>query len=120
MRQITGHEVPNQAVLLEINAVGQPTVGGAESVYTFSKPGGDVVLGEIRFQDGTVLDKGVNGTTLEAVATVLVDRLGQFQAGPYANEYNAEALKYFELGRAALHRRTLDRQARGVEGKVVA
>jgi hypothetical protein len=46
-----------------------------------------------------------------------IDRLEAFQAGPFANVYNAEALVHCKAAMAALHRRTTDRIARNVEGQ---
>jgi len=120
MRQVTGHEIEGQALNLEIHAIGTPGSGGANSLFQFFKAGGDVQVGEIRFQEGTIPDAGVNGVTLEAVISVCIDQLTAYQAGPYANKYNADALVKLTEGRAALQQRTLDRIARGVEGKVVA
>jgi hypothetical protein len=72
----------------------------------------------LRFQTGPVLEngEGVNGITHEALLAVLIDRLEGFQAGPYANDYNAVALAGCRGVLRALHERTKDRQARQVEG----
>lgn len=72
--------------------------------------------GFIKFQAGPVKETGVNGTTIESVALVLIDRLEGFQRGAFANSYNAEAIAHFRAGVEALLRRTADREARGVEG----
>lgn len=72
--------------------------------------------GGIKFQAGPIAEVGVNGTTIEDVIDVLVNRLQGFQNGPFANVYNEEAISYMTAAREALERRTADRQARGVEG----
>ena len=58
----------------------------------------------------------VNGITHEALLAILIDRLECFQHGPFANEYNAEALDCLHTALAALQTRTAIRTARGVEG----
>jgi hypothetical protein len=119
MRKIYGHELPSEPVQLEIQAIGPLSAGGANNIYQFFKQGGDVQVGEIHFQNGSPLDGGVNGVTLEALMTVCIDRLGKFQEGPFASTYNAEALVHLTAARSALHKRTTDRIARDVEGKTV-
>lgn len=74
------------------------------------------VGGVIVFQHGPIQEVGGNGTTIETVIDVLVNRLQGFQRGPFANDYNAEAIEHFKAAKDALERRTRDRQARGVEG----
>lgn len=47
---------------------------------------------------------------------IVRDRMKCFQAGPYASEYNAEALMHIELALVALNKRVEDRIERGVLG----
>jgi hypothetical protein len=47
---------------------------------------------------------------------IVIDRLTAFQAGPFANKYNSEALDHAQQALDALRQRTIDRLARGVEG----
>lgn len=76
--------------------------------------------GRIIFQHGPIAEVGKNGTTIENIIDVLVNRLEGFQHGPFANDYNARALVALREAHAALTQRTIDRQARGVEGKNIA
>jgi hypothetical protein len=72
----------------------------------------------LSFQDGPVKEngEGVNGITHEVLLAILIDRLMGFQSGQYANDYNAKALTHLQVALDALHQRTRDREARGVEG----
>jgi hypothetical protein len=71
---------------------------------------------EVRFQRGPVAEHGVNGITNEALLAIVIDRLEGAQEGPYKSRYNALAITKIEEAVLWLSRRTLDRQARGVEG----
>ncbi len=76
--------------------------------------------GFIRFQDGPVLENGVNGTSMEEVTKVLIARLEGYQRGPFPCEENAKALGMFQSALAWLDERTARRRDQGVEGKNVA
>ena len=70
----------------------------------------------ILFQNGAIPEAGVNGVTQEVLLAIVADRLRSFQAGPFANDYNAAALSHVESALGALLDRTRNRMARGVEG----
>lgn len=72
----------------------------------------------LAFQNGPVKEngEGVNGITHEVLLAVVIDRLQGFQSGPYKNRENAVALTKLEEALMWLHKRTRDREARGVEG----
>jgi len=72
--------------------------------------------GVIEFQNGPIQEVGVNGVQQEDLLAIVIDRLESFQAGPFANSYNQEALDHCKKALAALHQRTTDRLNRGVEG----
>lgn len=71
---------------------------------------------DIKFQLGPVKENGTNGTTIEHVIDILIDRLLGFQDGPYACADNARAIGHLQMAKADLMARTEDRKARGVEG----
>lgn len=73
-------------------------------------------FGVIIFQHGPIQEVGRNGTTIETVITVLINRLEGFQRGPFANEYNTQAIVHLTKAKDHLEDRTRDRQAREVEG----
>lgn len=130
MRKLTAHKVNPANDVLDIAVTDQPGAGGANHRYevtgfdTEKNPskvddGGFAASFSrllILFQNGPIAESGVNGITQEVLLAIIEDRLVSFQAGAYANEYNAEALEHVRTAQAALHRRTLDRMARGVEG----
>lgn len=76
--------------------------------------------GQIIFQHGPIQEVGVNGTTIETVIDVLINRLEGFQRGAFRNGYNADAITHLKIAKERLLDRTRDRQARGVEGVNVA
>ena len=70
----------------------------------------------IDFQNGPVAEKGYNGNSHEALLAILLDRMESFQKGPYACHDNQMALDHLQGARLWLHKRTMDRVARQVEG----
>lgn len=70
----------------------------------------------ISFQNGPIKENGYNGNTQEALLAILIDRLEGFQAGPYRCHDNQLALDAIQTARLFLHKRTMDRLARNVEG----
>jgi hypothetical protein len=72
----------------------------------------------IRFQDGNPKFK-ITGYTNEALLAIVADRLTCFQNGPFKSRENAIALTKIEEAMLWLMKRTLGREARGVEGEKV-
>ncbi len=95
-----------------------PSNGGASHLYNVQlrteNTGFSAAL--IKFQQGPVKEVGVNGLSEEALIAIIIDRLRGWQKGPYSCRENACALTHFEEGLMWLHKRTLNREARGVEG----
>ena len=120
MREITTHKVNECNDQLELLAEDKLGPGGAPHYYELRFP--DRVSPECKacvgifFQNGPIKEVGTNGLTHEALLAILADRLEHFQAGPYACDENAAALKHIKDAQAILHMRTRARLARGVEG----
>lgn len=132
--KLTGHQVNPANDKLEVLVLDEPGNGGANHVYVVTghhNPNLISILSEARrdglipqsdqallipFQDGPIAEVGINGLTHEALITILIDRLTAFQSGPYANKYNADALKHLTAAQERLQARTKDRMAQGVEG----
>lgn len=76
----------------------------------------DIHLKEIRFQDGPIKEAGINGVMDENLIAIVIDRLEGFQKGPYASNYNGQALSYLYSALNELQSRTKERESRGVEG----
>lgn len=131
MRELTDHKINPANDALTIKVLDEPGAGGANHVYAILAPqdielptNGDndtvqqVIANRaiLRFQKGPIAEAGVNGITQEALLSVIADRLRSFQAGPYSCRENAIALTHIETALLWLHKRTLDRMRRGVEG----
>lgn len=126
MRELTGHRVNPANDTLTIKVLDQPGSGGANHLYEIagfnptSNPSEGFTAGEgyahILFQNGPILEVGVNGVTHETLLEIVADRLRSFQAGPFASKANACALTHIEEAQHWLHSRTLERMRRGVEG----
>lgn len=71
----------------------------------------------IKFQEGAILENGVNGAQIEDVIDVLVSRLEGFQKGGFPCRENALAITKLEEARMWLNERTRKRKKQGVEGK---
>lgn len=133
MRRITDHRLNGLNEHIEIDAIDEPSAAGASNVYeiTLQLPAGSRIANRIRveFQNGAIAGAAdINGTSMEAYLAILIDRLKGFQgmnqaqtgaAAPFACRENACALTHLEEALQWLRKRTLDRLARGVEGKLV-
>lgn len=116
MRNITEHEVNPANQSLSITVIDEPGHGGASHHYAIDCGSNETVATDIKFQNGPIAEAGVNGLTHEVLIAILCDRLRGFQAGAYANQFNAVALLHLELAQKALQSRTRERMERGVEG----
>lgn len=127
MRTIHDHQVNPANDTLTIKVMDEPGSGGAHHRYDItgydesrnpSTPEHDEIIPgvTILFQNGPIAEFGVNGLTHEVLLAILAHRLKCFQAGPFANAYNALALSHVEQAQEALQARTKERMARGVEG----
>jgi hypothetical protein len=128
VRELLGHIVNEVNDKLRIRVLDEPGSGGAHHLYVISgfdpdrnpsekhlqecEPFGVPVL----FQNGPISEVGVNGITHEALLAILIDRLGMFQAGPFACFENGVALDCLRQAQNALLLRTRKRMERGVEG----
>jgi hypothetical protein len=127
MRELTGHQVNVANDVLKIEVLDEPGSGGANHLYdisgfnsqnnpSFPHLGWPAEHSTILFQNGPIVEAGVNGVTHEALLAIVIDRLQAFQRGPFANDHNRAALDHLELAQKALLDRTRSRMGRGVEG----
>jgi hypothetical protein len=72
---------------------------------------------KLHFQHGPIAEHGVNGITNEALLSIVRDRLEGAQEGKFRCRENALAITAIEEASLWLAKRTLDRMARGVEGR---
>jgi hypothetical protein len=70
----------------------------------------------VNFQNGPVKENGVNGCHNEDLIAIVIDRLQGFQSGEFKCRENAIAITKLEEALLWLRKRTMDREARGVEG----
>ena len=70
----------------------------------------------IKFQCGPIKEHDVNGTSIENVLELLVNRLQGFQKGPFRCRTNALAITKIEEAIMWLEQRTKERLRQGVEG----
>jgi hypothetical protein len=77
---------------------------------------GGAAFAEINFQRGPIKECGVNGVSNEDLILMVLTRLQQFQNSPYQCRENALAITKLEEAVMWLRKRTLDREARNVEG----
>lgn len=124
MRNITSHRVNGLNEAINVIVLDEPGAGGACHHYriepiTDTHPQGAIVPCEIRFQNGTIAEHGLNGLSNETLLAVVEDRLLGFQSGQYACRENAVALTKLQESMMWLQKRTRDRVARGVEGTSV-
>lgn len=127
MREIHDHKINPANDTLTVMVVDEPGAGGACHRYEVAgyslgtNPSADDAVPQhskttIIFQNGPILEVGVNGLTHEVLLAIVVDRLRCFQVGPFACRENALALTKLEEAQHWLQHRTRARMARGVEG----
>lgn len=123
MRELTSHKVNGLNEALRVGVLDEPGQGNACHEYQVVRDthgNGDgydqVELCNIQFQNGPILEAGVNGISQEALLAIVEDRLIGFQSGPFACRENAIALTKIQEAMMWLQKRTRDRMARGVEG----
>ena len=123
MRTLTDHKLNGLNDAITIQVLDEPGQGGACHKYlifvpdTVPQPPGVTIHTHIDFQNGPILEAGVNGISGEALLAIVIDRLRCFQAGPFKCHENAIALTHLEESLMWLQKRTRDREARGVEGR---
>ena len=125
--ELTKHKTNTANEALSVAVLDKAGHGGAHHLYRIAGFNTTTNLSENRrtrpdksvalmFQNGPIGDVGVNGITDEALLAVLIHRREGLQAGPYATKHGAAALEALESAMTHLQARTLERQARGVEG----
>jgi hypothetical protein len=57
-----------------------------------------------------------NGAFVEHIIEAAIDRLEYYQASRFKSDYNASAIIHLDNALVALNQRTIDREARKVEG----
>jgi hypothetical protein len=119
-RTLTRHAVTPADKRITITADERdPNAGNMSHHYRLSYDAlgnGYVSTHAIDFQQGPVGEVGMNGITNEALLDIVLDRLEGAQEGPFACDYNADAINLIKAGLERLKDRTRDREARGVEG----
>lgn len=115
MRMITDHIVNPVNDTLVVAVTDEPGHGGANHVYAVESGDFPQML-TVKFQNGPIVEHGVNGVTHEVLLAIVADRLRSFQKGPYSCKANACALTHIEEAMHWLQQRTLERMRRGVEG----
>ena len=96
----------------------------AEQNYTYNAPHRYFVtkaenenkLVAIKFQEGPIKECGVNGCCDEDLLNIVADRLEHFQQSEFACEENKMAIQKIDEALMWLRKRTMSREARGVEG----
>ncbi len=121
MRTIEYHKINPTNDLLDITVTDAPGHGGASHVYRVDQKdtAGEPMV-EISFQNGPIVEHGINGVTQEILLAIVIDRLRSFQSGPFSSRENALALTKCEEALHWLQQRTIDRMRRGVEGTSAA
>ena len=117
MRDIKTHKAHEHDRQPVLTALGHPTIAGAEQDYELCYSGADGldVLVPINF-----VSLELPGVTNEALLAIVKDRLEGFQAGKFPCQENEDALAGVNHALRFLHKRTMDRIARGVESQAKA
>ena len=106
--------------LNDVFAVDEIGAGGANHEYHITLNNGkdtasDVAI--IQMQKGPRKNvDSIHGVIDSDLLEIVRDRLKAFQAGPFANEYNEQALKHIEQALTWMNKRVEDRIKRNVLG----
>lgn len=100
------------------NANHKYEVHANKTIEEMKSEGKGTLMGVVNFQNGPILEAGVNGVMNEDLIGICIDRLRGFQAGTYSCRENAVALTKLEEALMWLRKRTQDREDRGVEGTI--
>jgi len=101
-----------------VNAIHQLADGTVVEGYVYQVLAGPNTT-NLQFQMGLAKENGINGLTNEALLAVCEHRL-KFLDAKFPCAENKEAITAIARAMDVLQQRTLDRQARGVEGLNVA
>jgi len=74
------------------------------------------IYAKIKFQEGPIKERGINGCHNEDLIAIVIDRLQSFQESSYECKENAMAITKLEEALLWLRKRTDDRIKRNVEG----
>ena len=88
----------------------------APHLYTINKVENNEEICRIDFQKGPIKDCGINGTSIEDLVAICIDRLQHFQNSKFYCKENQMALNRLEETLMWLRKRTSDREAKGIEG----
>lgn len=120
MRRLHDHEINTfnaQHVTVAAMDEPDPKAGGACHEYAIMlSPVGGAPGHVLKFQHGPVKDAGINGITDQALIAIILDRWRAFQRSKWANRETAVSITKLEEALMWQHKRTLDREKRGVEG----
>lgn len=95
-----------------------------ESEYSYNAPHRFKVINaetldeiaDIHFQEGPIKECGVNGVMNEDLIAMVIRRIEGFQNSEFKSRDNAMAITKLEEALLWLRKRTMAREARGVEG----
>lgn len=109
--------IQQKAKLNDVYRHGEPGPGGAYHDYTIVSADGQHILEHIEFQKGPRKDPESRHGILECdLLEIVRDRLTHFQAGPFACEENARALRNVQEALYQMNLRVENRIERGVLG----
>lgn len=105
--------------LNSVYAVDEKGNGGANHEYIITNLNDPSdIIARINLQNGARKEEGsIRGIIDTDLLEICKDRLVDFQDGPFANVYGAEALIYVNKALESLNQRIVDREARNVLGK---
>lgn len=88
----------------------------APNTFEVIRSNDDETIAKIHFQEGPIKECGVNGICNEDLLVMVARRLEGFQNSEFRCRENALALTHIEEALLWLRKRTMGREARGVEG----
>lgn len=88
----------------------------APHLFTVNNVENGEELCRIHLQEGPIKECGVNGVANEDLIAMVIERLKCFQNSEYSCRENEMAITKLEESLLWLRKRTMDREARGVEG----
>ena len=88
----------------------------APHLFTVNRVDDGEELARLKFQSGGIKEAGVNGVNNEDLIAMVIRRLEGFQESKFACKEDEKALEKLQEALMWLRKRTMDREARNVEG----
>lgn len=112
---IIGVMIIREDIMVWINKVVSKNVSDVFGKYELYNDD-NVLIADLKFQDGPVKEFGVNGWQVEDIVDHCCYFIRSLNKGKFYCEYNDDAIFHLEKALHFLNERKMDRESKGIEG----